>query len=204
MALNNYQTLKNALAEWLNREGFTSIEARSQDFLDMAQRRVQREVRVPPMERQVELIPDDQGRAPVPTDYLEAKYVVAVSSTDAWYLQPATYPQVLQHRQRRQRLLVFDVEAGYFHFGGQPRDEEIQLVYYREFEFVNETTQTNWFTMYAPELILYAAIVEAATYLKDFELASAYERRYNQAKSLLEEQKDRGEHAGGAMSVRTR
>lgn len=203
MALSNFTNITSAVEDWLNRSGFTSVTDRVEDFVVLAQRRIQRNTRVPPMEVRVTLTVDSVGEATIPTDYLDTKYMVGSNSVAAWPIQRRSYFDVKHVRLRNDGdVAYFDTEAGKFLFGPVPgSSQSVELVYYRELEFISSSVQTNWFSLYAPELILWGALVEASIFLKDFEMVGVYTQKFKEAEELLKEQKQLSESSSTPLHV---
>jgi len=204
MALGNYTQISAAVTDWLNRDGFSAVVDRVDDFIQASQRRIQRDVRIHPMEVVTPLTVTD-GIAAVPSDYLETKNLVAQSANRAWSLSPATFSQVLQRQvsTSNNQPLVYDVEGGNFYIGAKPvNSETFTLVYYSELEFISASAATNWFSVYAPELILYGALHAASIFMKDKELTVTYKKEFDEQKELLKTQKNLREHAGSPLAVR--
>ena len=205
MSLSTYSDLSTAIEDWLNRNNQTAITNRVPDFIELVQRRLMREVRIPPMEVSTTLSFDADGKAAVPTDYLETKYLVADNGSTSWPVSPAPFNQVKQQQVESsyQRSNVFDVEAGYFYVGAIPSSgETLTLIYYKEIEFISASVSANWFSSYAPELILFGAMAEASLFIKDMEQYAVYENKFKDAKELLQKQKSKGEYAGTPLRVR--
>ena len=197
MALSNYTNISSKLEEWLNREGMSSIATNAEDFITLAQRTITRDVRVPPMEVMTDLTVTS-GRATIPPAMLDVKEVIAFDGCTAWPVYRDTFAGVKNHRlQNAAGPRVFDTVAGNFEFGPQPSSGvTVTLVYYQELNFISPTVPENWFSKYAPELILYAALAEAAVFIKDTELEAKYSEKYDKAREALRLQKDKAEHAG--------
>lgn len=68
--------------------------------------------------------------------------------------------------------------------------------YYYEFSYlelpepITENNQTNWLTDFAPDVLLYATLLEAIPYLKDDERVPMWEAKYQSAMSSLNGQDD--------------
>ena len=204
MALNSYSTIKDAVVEWLNREGFNDVDDRVEDFIIMGQRRINRTVRIPPMEVKLELTIDSNGEADIPTDFMDAKYMVATEGTESVEVSRGTYTQVKRLQTNGDGCpSMYDLEAGKILFGTTPGSGvTMTMIYYQELEFVTSSTAENWFSQYAPELILYAALIEASIYLRSFESRREYEGEYKKAIARLEKQQSLSEYSGSPLQVR--
>lgn len=60
-----------------------------------------------------------------------------------------------------------------------------EIAYYERPEPLSEQNQTNWTTQYAPQLLLYATLLEAAPFLKRPDLMQLWQGLYEQAKNGL-------------------
>lgn len=60
-------------------------------------------------------------------------------------------------------------------------DTEIEILYYEQPRFLGEDTQTNFITDYAPDMLLYGALLEATPYLKNDERLSIWQSLYDRA-----------------------
>jgi hypothetical protein len=79
----------------------------------------------------------------------------------------------------------------------------VDIVYYQELEFISTTVTENWFSAYAPELILFGGLIESAAFIKhDPEQMAIYEQKYQQAYDLLADQKKKAEWSG-YLSLKT-
>jgi len=198
MALGTFTDIESSVVAWLNREGASDIAANVPDFIDLAQRRIQRDVRVPPMEVVETNISIVGNEFPIPTAMLEVKEVIAYDGSCSWPITRGTYATVKQE-QLGSKLgpTVFDTVASNFIFGPGPTGGvSVDIVYYKEIEFISTAQDTNWFSMYAPETILYGALVEAAVYMKDTEQEAKYEEKFKGAIAALKSQKSNAEYSG--------
>ncbi len=72
----------------------------------------------------------------------------------------------------------------YEHFFFAPTPDtsySFELAYYERPEPLSETNQTNWTTQYAPQLLLYASLLEAAPFVKNPEQVQQWQGFYQQA-----------------------
>lgn len=78
----------------------------------------------------------------------------------------------------------FYSDYGYEHFLVVPSPNAVypfELAYYERPEPLSETNQTNWFTQYAPQLLLYASLLEAQPFLKRPERIQEFQGLYDRA-----------------------
>lgn len=60
-----------------------------------------------------------------------------------------------------------------------------EVLYYEQPAYLDDNNQTNWWTEYAPNALLYAALLEAAPFLKNAEAIQVWEGFYNRAVAAL-------------------
>jgi len=60
-----------------------------------------------------------------------------------------------------------------------------EIIYFQQPEYLSETNQTNWLTQYAPDLLLYACLLESAPYLKDDARIAMWQERYDRSAASI-------------------
>ncbi len=92
------------------------------------------------------------------------------------------------------------VERTNFIFGPYPGDYEVKGVYYGRLTALGVGNTTNWFTSYAPDLLLYGALLEATPFLMNDPRIAVWERYYERAfKSVnIEDRAER--YTGGSLA----
>lgn len=60
-----------------------------------------------------------------------------------------------------------------------------EILYYEQPPYLDQTTQTNWWTEYAPNALLYASLMEAAPFLKNLEATQLWQGFYDRAIASL-------------------
>lgn len=64
-------------------------------------------------------------------------------------------------------------------------DTEIEILYYEQPRFLGDETQTNFITEYAPDMLLYGSLLEAAPYLKNDQRLQIWQSLYDRAAQAL-------------------
>jgi hypothetical protein len=73
-------------------------------------------------------------------------------------------------------------------------DTDLEILYYELPRPIDEENQTNWLTTYAPNLILYATLLEATPFLKNDERVTTWQSMYDRFAQALS-----GEDMGKVM-----
>ena len=61
----------------------------------------------------------------------------------------------------------------------------LEILYYEQPRFLGEDFQTNWLTEYAPDVLLYATLLEATPFLKNDERIQTWQGMYDRAAQAL-------------------
>ena len=83
---------------------------------------------------------------------------------------------------------VFYADYDYSHWLLVPTPDEaypFEIVYYQMLPLLDDENQTNWLTEYAPQVLLYAALLEATPFLKNDERIPVWQDMYDRAASML-------------------
>ena len=83
---------------------------------------------------------------------------------------------------------VFYADYDYSHWLIAPTpdaDYPFEVVYYQIPQLLDETVQSNWLTEYAPELLLYASLLEATPFLKNDDRIPVWQSMYDRAASMI-------------------
>jgi len=60
-----------------------------------------------------------------------------------------------------------------------------EILYYERVQPLDSTNQTNWFTIYAPQALLYGSLLQAMPFLKNDERLPLWQAQYQQIVSTL-------------------
>jgi hypothetical protein len=63
--------------------------------------------------------------------------------------------------------------------------DTLEILYYEQPRFLGEDFQTNWLTEYAPDLLLYATLLEATPFLKKDERIQMWQAMYDRAAQAI-------------------
>ena len=199
MALGNYTELKDAIADWLDRSDLTS---RIPDFIRLAELRIYRDLRIPPMEAVVSIV-STNNKIELPANYIEMKSVILQGN-------PNTHLKRVSYRDQSQSTEV-GIPSTY-----SRRANEIQvhptpdgtrtyeLYYWADLGSLgDEVDGQNWFSENAPDLILYGALLEASPYLKDDERTAVWQAAFSESMRKVQKMADESEWSGSGINVAT-
>lgn len=201
MNLSQITTQFTALA---NRRDLTANAALVQTFIDQGVMRVQRQLRVPAMEKSVNVtITAPYVGLVIPNDLLELIRIVPAASDDITELNKCDLPRALNLAQIIGAPKEYARQAGLWVLGPAPGiGDIIRVDYYAELTPLINPTDTNSITIIAWDLIMYAALVQQAIYYKDARKAD-FEEQYQTALGLLQDQADDDEENGAAAVMPT-
>ena len=96
-----------------------------------------------------------------------------------------------------------DYEYEHFLFVPTPDAQyAMELAYYERPEPLSDSNQTNWFTQYAPQLLLYGTLLEAQPFLKRPERIAEFQALYDRALQGIAQETSRRIGADRAATTR--
>ncbi|MEX3935075.1 hypothetical protein AB4Y32_25340 [Paraburkholderia phymatum] len=184
----NLASIRSKVASILNRNDAT--DALLNDFITMAQTRIERTLRVPGMEKISLTTGNDPAVTPtnsivIPSDFLSLKYLYSgctlMENKDLGHFLPLLQAGAGDPRYYSR------VGASFLVKPTVPQGQTVQMVYYASQPSLLVDTDTNFFTVVAADLLIYAALSYAADYFVD-DRAPTFESRFAQLYADLEEQ----------------
>lgn len=204
MSLSTYSDLQNAVANWLKRSDLTSYIP---DLITLGEARVNNDLRVKAMETSLLSTMTTSATVAVPADYMEMKFAYLVTQpmilldrkTPEWIY--ATYPNRTGYASSYYAKPKFYAREGSnFIFGPYPDSQyTIQGIYYAKPSALSSSIGTI-FPSY-PQLYLFAALAEAAPFLKDDKRVELWEAKYKQIKDRVQYESDKEEYSGGPLRM---
>lgn len=181
----------------MNRTDLTANTALASTFINQSILRLQRELRVPFMEKIIRYtIPstyDPTLGLVIPSDLLELIDINVDSDNDGLSDYPLQRVQLKEAMTRSQFIdcpRVFARRGGYWVLGPQPAvGAVVELVYYAEFAPLVDPTDTNTISRIAWDAVIYGALAAAADYYND-DRGPQFEARYKQIGGDLQNMAD--------------
>jgi hypothetical protein len=181
----------------MNRTDLTANTALASTFINQSILRLQRELRVPFMEKIIRYtIPstyDPSLGLVIPSDLLELIDINVDSDSDGLHDYPLQRVQLKEAMTRSQLVdcpRVFARRGGYWVLGPQPAvGAVIEIVYYAEFAPLVNPTDTNTISRIAWDAVVYGALAAAADFYND-DRGPQFEARYKQIGGDLQNMAD--------------
>jgi hypothetical protein len=123
--------------------------------------------------------------------------LVLVGTNRNCHLERQTWDSIVENTDTGEPRF-FGRAGANFWFAPTPTSATVKLFYYKELPFISTTNATNWFSTYAPELILSAAQVEAYIFLQDDARAGLINNKFESEKALLMAQANKDEYSSNS------
>ena len=207
MALDTYDGLKSAIADWLDR---SDLEDRIPDFIRLAETRINRKLRIRPMEvRSTMTTNAGQRYFNLPGGFLSMRNI-QLNTNPITPLEQIS-PEMLD------RLYGSDVTGkptAYALIGDEIQlapipdsSYELEIAFYEKFTPLGDgtggTVTSNWLSTNAPDVILYGALLEAEPFIKNDERVSLWLNAYSESVREMELANEKDRFSGSQMRVRT-
>ena len=203
MALDTYANLKTAIADWLDRSDLT---ARIPDFIALAEARLNRELRIRPMEvRSTLTLTAGQRYFALPGGYLQMRNIQLNTNpvTPLEYITPEMldrlYGSNTSGKPKAYSLIGDEIQLAPIPDSAYT----LEVAYYEKFTPLSTDVTTNWLTENAPDVLLYGALIEAEPFVKNDERMPLWLNAYKEAIDKIQKADDRDRHSGSQMRVRT-
>jgi len=199
VAITTYGELKTAIQTWNPHSDIPSVV---DDLIDLAEARLSRELRCRRMViSQTGTL--TSGTLAVPTDLLEVVEIRCGSGTSERTLVKRPVVDFHQRSMSQQAGTpeAFVIDGDVFRFGPVPTSSDYTLRYYQKIPALTNAKPTNWLLQDAPDVYLYASLVESERFLRSPEGVLAWETMLTQAKNSLIGSDRRGRYMGGSQRI---
>jgi hypothetical protein len=197
MAITTYAELQAAAANWLVRADLTQ---RIPEFITLAEARLNRVLRARLAEAEAPLTATAGGRTiPLPSGFAEPLALWIVTAGERRALR-FVEPSLLGASSLRGRPCSWSIDGATLAFE-RPCDQAYDLVLRMLARFaLTDAQPTNGLLADYPDAYLFATLCEAGPFLRDDELAGAYEARLERAIAEINS-KDARARAGGPLAT---
>jgi hypothetical protein len=190
----NYGELQAQFEGLLKRRDMTPTQ--SSIFLQQAVSRVQRVLRIPPMEKSVAVTYDGStfhdGQIPIPNDYLRLIGITVSTPYGEKEVKQKDLATVLNDRSSgvADTPRSFVRRGGLWEFGPEPLvGTVIRIDYYDEFPTLSAPTDSNFLTAGPTDLVIYAALTYAGEWFVD-KRTPTWEARFQSIVAEIQNQAD--------------
>lgn len=206
MSVTTYSELITSITSMSHRDGDDDFIAQIPVFFRFGELRVSRDLRIRAMESSLDDTIAD-GVVAVPSGYVSMKYayidgspVQKLERKDAEWIH-FNYPD----RSGSGSPKYFARDGSNFIFGPYPTDgDTMKGTYYWRLPALSTDNETNWFTENAPDLLLFAALIEAEPYLMNDQRAALWEQKYAQTAARIQREDEVEEFSGSPLSSTVR
>lgn len=204
-----YSSLISSLEAYLQRND-PLIIANIPTFIQLAQIRIPRELKILGFREEVTGVFSGStlttGIMQKPEDWRKTISFYVATGTDGAIHTPVferdyDYIRTVYPDPSITGIPRFVADADYEHWLVQPTPSSAmpyKIPYYATLTQLDSTVQTNWLTINAPDLLLYASLLEAVPFLKVDERIPTWQGFYNAAKQALVIQEIEGKYATSA------
>lgn len=196
MAIASYSGLKAAIAGWLNREDLTD---RIDDFIDLAEARFNRELRVNAMvARSSTIITDDY--VTLPDDWLQhiALSVDGLADAAEYVGTKEFYDAVDDGYTGTPRYYTIVGDAVRFLPAPSPT-ATVEITYYQKLPALSDTQTSNWLLARSPDLYLTGSLMEAEPYLMNDERVTLWAARTTAIIAAMNIESERAKRPSGEL-----
>lgn len=195
MAITSYSTLKTAIAAWSHRSDLTDV---IDDFIDIAESRMNRELRVSQQEVRATTTASTVYLA-LPTDLLAIRNIQLNTNPvrELLYVTPMEMDRLEQGGEETSRYTIVGDEIQL----NAASSADIEIAYYAKIAALSDSNTSNWLLAAHPEAYLYGSLAEAFKYSMDDAQAAKYAGMFAETIAMIK-RLDRERKTGQSMFVR--
>jgi len=201
MAISTYSELTTAVANWLDRDDLT---LRIPEFIALAEAKFNRTLRLRSMEAKYTAnTVAGQRNLALPTGYIQMRNFQVNTSplTTLSYVTPEIYDRLwggsTQGTPKFYTILADEISLGPIPASVQ----EVEMLFYKNFENLSSTVATNWLITNAPDAYLYGAMMQAEPFIMNDERVALWGASLSKAIQELQEQDNKDRHSGSALRI---
>jgi hypothetical protein len=201
VSLDTYAGLKQAVADWLNRD---DLATQIPDFIRLGEADLRRKVRpLSTIARAYTTLDEDYEN--LPSDFLEPVSIHLDTTTGRRTLQYCTPAQIAAMRcdQGTGAPRAYTVIGNQFWFDRTPSSNQAEIAYYAVLPHLSDTVPTTALLTEQPNLYLYSALTASAPYLKDDDRVAVWKTLYESAAAEYKVMQDRAKYGSSPLTMRT-
>lgn len=219
--INTYGWLKKAVSLWADRDDDEFVN-QIPNFINFAEKEIYRNLRIPPLEKEVYLDIKD-GIAFIPPDFLEAQWIMRASNGMMFRV---TSPEELDWMKRNNSINpsnwnqgdvmfarlgsrfmfypLIDADTPVYPDDGAPEipaDNAVVLSYYADPPEFHEDEDTSAILTIAPELLLYFTLRHASLFVQDDNGVQKWSALGKAILDEIVEQSKKAEYSGSPLVI---
>lgn len=201
--ITDYNDLKSTIASYLHRSDLTNLIP---DFIQWAEVRLRRELRMRKMLKFVTTtVTSTDGTVGLPSDFLEVRELYFASNPlqNVQYESPGEFFRtagVLLSGETR----YFTILDNEFRFSPIPTEDTLNMLYYAAPPYLSDTQTSNVFLANCPDLLLFGALAEAATYIQDDQALQRWRAMYDRGLGALQVSDNNSKYPSAPLKVNAR
>ena len=202
MSLSTYADLKTSVANYLAR---TDLTDQIPDFISLAERRILREVRIRQMLVSLDLTATaGSNKIALPANFLEARDLVVVGNPT----KPMNYlsPSALSRNSLSSvsgQPANYTILAEEFQLAPSPDFAyTLSLLYFAKPASLSDDNQSNILLVNLPDMLLYAALLEAEPYLMNDARLATWVSMYERASVSVEKSNETGQYSCVPLAIK--
>lgn len=200
MSIASYAEVKTAVANWLNRADLTTYIP---DLVRFGEIRIYRDLRLRTMETALNST-IASGVIALPTDYVDLRYAY-VNGATVQFLErkPPEFIYTKYPIRSVDGLPKYIAREGEnFIFGPYPDSNyTIKGIYYKRLTALSDSNTTNWFTTNAPDLLVFAALIESEVFVKNDVRMPMWQAKYDQVLEQISAEEQRERYSGSSLAT---
>jgi hypothetical protein len=194
MTITTFTELKTSIADFLNREDLTAVIP---SFISLAEARISRDLSHWKQEKRVETTFDERYEI-IPNDMVEA---MSLQHADGGRIITMAATEMQERRgsisNYAGKPTNVRLTAGQFELFPTPDGSyPVSLLYRGRIPALSDTNASTWLLLDAPDVLLYAALMQAAPYLKDDARLNVWSALYQSAVDSLNAESQRAKAVG--------
>jgi hypothetical protein len=202
--------IRDSIVQWSQRKNIP--EDVLNDFIELALSKANRALRIPPLEARDAVNVTAGGYIQVPELLLEVKELVIDDTQGNPRIMERKAIHEVDAMNSKARAGVAPVNACIF---ARSDSQTFRLApwthgdvtgagalyYYTVIPPMTADTDTNWFTLYAPEVLLYGGLAELSSYTRDTDGVQLWSAKFNEAINVLQGTEDRAMWSGSTLGL---
>lgn len=189
--ISNYAELQTAITSWLHRSDLTSLIP---DFISLAEAKLNRRLRLRAQENTT--TGTVAATVALPTGYIGMR---SLTVSAGGVFSPVTYTAPENISGESGQPVSYSIVGDNLIFQNSSTGYTYSLTYYKPFDALS--AGVNWLITNAPDVYLYATLLEAAPYLKDDKRIDTWRNMLGESLDLLD-RNDKRDRFGSGLAVR--